>query len=61
MQIVIQTQSGTYIVPSEAEGALVAWLQQNAVKAGQSPVREQNDDQNYAGRQLISETFKGEF
>jgi len=61
MSIVIQTQSGTYIVPSETEAALVAWLQQNAVKAGQSPVREQAGDQNYVGRQLISETYKGEF
>jgi len=55
MQIVINTQSGTYIVPSETEGALVAWLQTNAVKAGKSTVREQSDDQTYAGRQLINE------
>ena len=61
MSIVIQTSAGTFIVPSESEASLVAWLQQNAAKAGQGPVREQTGDQNYAGRQLISETYKGEF
>ena len=61
MSIVIQTSAGTFIVPSESEAALVSWLQQNAAKAGQSPVREQTNDQHYAGRQLINETYKGEF
>ena len=62
MQITINTIAGTFLVPSEKEAALIAWLQNNAVKVGQQPVQEQGDSQNYAGRQLISEgLFKGEF
>jgi hypothetical protein len=62
MQITINTIDGTFLVPSEKEAALIAWLEMNAVKAGQQPVQEQGGSQNYAGRQLISEgIFKGEF
>jgi len=55
MSIVIHTQNGTYIVPSEKEAALIAWLQENAVRAGQ--VREQISDPNYVGTQLINENL----
>lgn len=55
METVIQTIQGTYIVPTEKHASLIAWLQRNAVKAGQQPVKEQTNDQNYTGRQLISE------
>lgn len=57
MQIVIHTQSGTFLVQPDKEAALVDWLQQNAVKAGQNPVREQTIDPNYIGRQLINENL----
>lgn len=55
MSIIIHTQNGTYIVPSEKEAALISWLQQNAVLAGQ--VREQVLDPNYNGIQLINENL----
>ncbi len=62
MQIIINTITGTFLVPSEKEAALIAWLEMNAVKVGQQPVQEQGSSQNYAGRQLITEgIFKGEF
>ena len=61
MSIVIHTQDGTYIVPSENESALVAWLQQNAVRAGQKSVRENQTDDVSGIRQLISEDFGREF
>jgi len=59
MQIVIHTRVGTFLVQPEKESDLIAWLQENAVKAGQ--VREQINDTEYTGRQLINETYKGEF
>jgi len=59
MQIVIHTRVGTFLVQPEKETDLIVWLQENAVKAGQ--VREQITDPEYTGRQLINETYKGEF
>ena len=64
MQISIQTQAGLFIVPSEREAALIMWLQQNAIKAGQQTVYEQGQTisrDSYTGRQLINESFRGEF
>jgi hypothetical protein len=57
MQIVINTIQGTFIVPSEKQSELIYWLQNNAIKAGQEPVREQvqQNGNTYTGRQLISE------
>ena len=57
MQIVIHTMQGTFIVPLEKQSELVYWLQNNAIKTGQEPVREQANQGNsgYMGRQLISE------
>ena len=57
MQIVINTIQGTFIVPSEKQAELIMWLQRNAIKAGQEPVREQANQGNqvYTGRQLINE------
>lgn len=48
---------GTFIVPSEKQAELIYWLQNNAIKAGQEPVREQVNQghSNYVGRQLIGE------
>ncbi len=64
MQISIQTQAGLFIVPSEKEAALIMWLQQHAIKAGQQTVYENGQSisrDGYTGRQLISEGFNGEF
>jgi hypothetical protein len=61
MQIVIHTSYGTWLVQPEKEADLIAWLEQNAVKAGQRPLREQTGDSNYTGRQLLSEDFGKEF
>jgi len=57
MQIVINTIQGTFIVPTEKQAELIHWLQNNAIKAGQEPVREQfqQGNQNYTGRQLVTE------
>lgn len=58
MEITVNTIYGTYIVPREKTDQLLVWLQQNAVKAGQQPIRETiqtNDPQNFTGRQLIHE------
>lgn len=55
MQIVINTIQGTFIVPSDKQAELIYWLQNNAIKAGQEPVREQINTGQYAGRQLINE------
>ena len=57
MQIVINTIQGTFIVPADKQSELIYWLQNNAIKAGQEPVREQANQGNsgYAGRQLIGE------
>ena len=48
---------GTFLVPLEKQSELVYWLQNNAIKTGQEPVREQANQGNsgYMGRQLISE------
>ena len=60
MSVTINTLHGTFIVPTEREGQLIAWLQANAVKAGQQEnimeVRG-NDQRNnpYTGTQLINE------
>jgi hypothetical protein len=57
MQIVINTINGTFIVPAEKQAELIYWLQNNAIRVGQEPVREQVNQGNppYIGRQLINE------
>lgn len=58
MEITVNTIYGTFIVPKEKSDQLIVWLQQNAVKAGQQPIREtatSSDNQNFPGRQLIHE------
>ena len=58
MQTVINTIQGTFIVPSDKHSELIFWLQNNAIKAGQEPVREQvqqGNSNHYVGRQLINE------
>jgi hypothetical protein len=66
MEITINTIHGTFIVPSDKVGSLVAWLQDNAIKVGYQAVKEASssggptsaDHNPYAGiigRQLISE------
>jgi hypothetical protein len=58
MSIVIHTCQGTFIVSQEKEAALISWLQQNAILAGQ--VKEQvSADPNI--RQLINEDKGREF
>jgi hypothetical protein len=59
MSILIQTSSGTFVVPTEKEAALVSWLQQNAALAGHTVVKEQTS--NPAIRQLINEDKGREF
>jgi len=62
MQIVIHTINGTYLVPPEKESGLIMWLEQNAIKAGQRQVSEQsNPNDQYTGRQLLSEELGKEF
>jgi hypothetical protein len=56
MEITVNTIYGTFIVPREKTDQLLTWLQQNAIKAGQQPIRETNSDsQNFIGRELIHE------
>lgn len=56
MEITVNTIYGTFIVPKEKTDQLLTWLMQNAVKAGQQPIREtSNDNQGFTGRQLINE------
>lgn len=57
MQIVINTIQGTFIVPTEKQAELIHWLQNNAIKAGQEPVREQiqHGNQIFTGRHLVTE------
>jgi hypothetical protein len=58
MQITIQTQAGLFIVPESKEAALIMWLQQHAIKAGQQTVYENGQSisrDGYTGRQLINE------
>jgi hypothetical protein len=56
MEITVNTIYGTFIVPREKADQLLAWLQQNAVKAGAQPIRETtNDNTQFTGRQLINE------
>lgn len=63
MSIVINTVQGTFIVPSEKQADLICWLQSNAIKANQAPVREHftQGENNYIGRQLITEDTGKEF
>lgn len=58
MQIVIHTTHGTFLVQPEREADLITWLEQNAIKAGQRPLREQAGDQ-YTGQQLLTEQDYG--
>lgn len=55
MQIVIHTIQGTYIVPTEKQAELIHWLQNNAIKVGAEPVREDRSQWGETGRQLINE------
>lgn len=56
MQTIIHTIQGTFIVPSDKQAALIHWLQENAVRSENVPVREQvTQPGNYTGRQLINE------
>jgi hypothetical protein len=56
MEITVNTIYGTFIVPREKADQLLAWLQQNAIKAGTQPIRETtNDNTQFTGRQLINE------
>jgi hypothetical protein len=56
MEITVNTIYGTFIVPREKADQLLTWLQQNAIKAGQQPIRETTNDNNqFTGRQLINE------
>jgi hypothetical protein len=55
MQIIVHTTQGTFLVPPDKEAALIVWLEGNAVRAGQTSVREQTNDSTYPGRQLINE------
>jgi hypothetical protein len=55
MNIIIHTVQGTFIVPPEKEPNLIAWLEQNAVKAGPKNVKERLERDGYTGRQLINE------
>lgn len=62
MEIVITTIQGTFIVPADKHASLIMWLQQNAIKAGEQPVKEQtNPASSYPGRQLIFESFEPTF
>jgi hypothetical protein len=54
MEITVNTMYGTFIVPREKTDALIAWLQANAVKPGQTPIGEVKQGE-YTGRQLINE------
>lgn len=54
MEIIVNTIEGTYIVPADKTGQLIAWLQSNAIKQGQQNLGEIKDN-NYTGRQLINE------
>lgn len=54
MDITINTIYGTFIVPSNKADELISWLENNAVKAGQRPVAEEQNG-TYTGRQLINE------
>ena len=56
MEITVNTIYGTFIVPREKADQLISWLQQNAIKAGQEPIKETtNNGQQFTGRQLINE------
>jgi hypothetical protein len=64
MQITVQTRAGLFIIPDSKESDFIIWLQQNAIKAGQQAVYEQGQtitQDGYTGKQLLSETFRGEF
>ena len=63
MSIVINTMQGTFIVPNEKQADLICWLQTNAIRANQAPVREHftQGETSYIGRQLITEDQGKEF
>jgi hypothetical protein len=55
-EIIINTIEGTYIVPRSKYEALVSWLKQNAVLAGQQTVKEfVGNSETFSGRTLINE------
>ena len=60
MQIIINTIEGTFIVPTERQADLIYWLKQNANWINKVPVGEQHgqSNQNYSGRQFITEEGK---
>jgi len=43
MQIVINTNEGTFVVPTERQAELIYWLKNNANRVDQRPVKEQNN------------------
>ena len=56
MQITITTTQGTFIVPANKQADLIYWLQQNAIRADQPVVYEQQRfGVPVTGRQLINE------
>ena len=46
MNIVVNTSNGTFIVPSEKESSLIAWLQANALRPGASKLQEELNNPN---------------
>ena len=60
-QTTVNTINGMYIIPTEKQAAFLAWLQQNAVKAGAQPSVYENTQSRESSmvRQLISENVGG--
>jgi hypothetical protein len=56
-EIIINTIQGTYIVPRSKYEALVSWLRENAILAGQQTVKEFVGSSEASGRTLISEQY----
>ena len=52
--ITVNTYKGTYIVPSEKQEQLIAWLQQNAIQV-QQKITEIQEITNIEPRHLINE------
>jgi hypothetical protein len=54
METIVNTINGAYIVPADKQDQLIKWLEQNAIRPGQAPIREIKEGQ-YTSRQLINE------
>jgi hypothetical protein len=54
MNITIQTQRGTFIVPADRHDMLVAWLEQNAINV-EKKVMEVQENTATIPRRLITE------